>query len=409
MQNANIEGFVAPGFEPVREVFAENFRSRSEVGAACAAYLHGEPVVDLWGGVADPTTGRPWEKDTLVLVFSTTKGVASMAMAVAHSRGLLDYDEKVARYWPEFGAHGKSEVTVRQLLSHQAGLAAVDAPIDLATLDNPDRLAEVLAAQPPNWKPGERHGYHGVTLGFYESALLRRVDPQHRTLGRFFADEVAAPLGLEFYIGLPASVPRERVARILGDRFALRMLGNLHKLPGAFVLGFINPFSVTARAFSNPAALGQPHQYNTEALRALELPASNGIGQVRSVAKAYGELARGAPTLGLHAATLAALEQRAVLPSRGDEDVVLRRKTAFSLGYCKPFPGFDFGTDGRAYGTMGAGGSLGYADPSSGLGFAYAMNRMDFYLFNDPREHELSKAVRACALAAGGRSAARLP
>lgn len=408
MQPPSIEGFVAPGFEAVRDVFAENFATRAEVGAACAAYLHGEPVVDLWGGLADPATGRRWERDTLMLVFSTTKGVASMAMAVAHSRGLIDFDAPVAQYWPEFAANGKSAITVRQLLSHQAGVAAVDAPIDLTTLADPDRLAAALAAQKPNWAPGERHGYHALTLGFYESALLRRVDPKHRTIGRFFAEEVAAPLGLEFHIGLPDSVPRERVARILGDNYALRMVGNLNKLPRAFVLGFLNPFSVTARAFSNPKALGQPHQYNTEALRRLELPAANGIGQVRSIAKAYGELARGAPTLGLLPQTLQALEQSAVIPSGGDDDVVLRRKTVFSLGYCKPFPGFDFGTDARAYGTPGAGGSLGYADPSTGLGFAYAMNRMDFWLFNDPREHALSTAVRACVKAAQAKPASRV-
>ncbi len=406
MASTRIEGFVAPGFEPVRATFEENFRSRDEVGAACAAYLHGEKVVDLWGGIADVTTARPWVEDTLVLVFSTTKGLSSMALALAHSRGLLDYDAAVSTYWPEFGAAGKQAITIRQLLSHQAGVAAVDAPIDLALLANPDGLQRVLAAQPPNWVPGERHGYHGVTLGFYESELLRRVDPKHRTIGRFFADELAAPLGLEFFIGLPDSVDRGRIARLLGDHYAVRMIGNLHKLPAAFVLGFLNPFSVTKRAFSNPAALGQPHRYNDEALRRLELPAANGIGTVRSIAKAYGEFARGAPTLRLRGETLRALEDRAVTPSKGDRDVVLRRPTTFSLGYCKPFPGFDFGTDSRAFGTPGAGGSLGYADPALGLGFAYAMNRMDFYLFNDPRELALSTAVRGCASAAVGRTKA---
>lgn len=401
MRPTAVHGFTAPGFEPVRAVFEQNFRDRREVGAACAAYLHGEKVVDLWGGLADRTTGQPWAEDTLVLVFSTTKGMSSMALAVAHARGLLEFDAPVARYWPEFAAAGKAAITVRQLLSHQAGLAAIDAPIDLPTLADPDRLAAALAAQPPSWPPGEHHGYHGVTLGFYESELVRRVDPQHRTLGRFFADEVAAPLGLEFYIGLPDHVDRQRIARLLGDHYALRMLGNLHKLPPAFVFAFMNPWSITHRAFSNPAALGQPHAYNTEPLRRLELPAANGIGQVRSIAKAYGELAIGAPTLGLPPATLRAFEQAAHAPARGSFDLVLRRPTSFSLGYTKPFPGLTFGSDGRAYGTTGAGGSFGYADPSLGLGFAYAMNRMDFYLFEDPREVALSEAVRGCVRAVG--------
>lgn len=395
--SSTVKGYVAPGFEPVRDAFEQNFKEGKEDGAACAVYFRGERVVDLWGGLRDPKTGAPWEEDTLVLVFSTTKGVSSLALAVAHSQGLFDYDERVATYWPEFARGGKEDVTVRQLLSHQAGLAAISEKLDLRVLADPERLADALGKQAPAWTPGDHHGYHGITLGWYESELLRRVDPKRRTIGRFFADEVAAPLDVEFYIGLPSSVDRARVATLQADRFALRMLLNLHKMPPAFVLGFLTPGSITNRSFSNPAVLGDPKRYNDEELRRIELPASNGIGRVRDIAKAYGTFAIGGGPLGLKASTLRALEEPAQPPRKGSFDLVLRRDMNYSLGYCKPSSSFRFGSSSRAFGTPGAGGSFGFADPDLQLGFAYAMNRMDFYLVQDPRELRVSRAAEACA------------
>ena len=196
-----IYGEVEPGFEPVREAFGRNFSERDELGAACCAYVDGRKVVDLWGGVADRESQAPWQKDTLVLVFSTTKGMSALAVALAHSRGLIDYDERVATYWPEFARNGKGNVTVRQLLDHQAGLCAVDEPLGPELLADPGRLAEILAAQRPAWEPGTRQGYHYLTLGLYENELLRRVDPRGRSLGQFLSEEILAPLGEEFYIG----------------------------------------------------------------------------------------------------------------------------------------------------------------------------------------------------------------
>jgi CubicO group peptidase (beta-lactamase class C family) len=396
-KNGVVKGSVAPGFEPVREAFEANFRRGAECGAACAVTFRGETVVDLWGGVRDPKTGAPWEEDTLVTVFSTTKGISSMALAVAHSRGLFDYDERMATYWPEFARGGKQDITVRQVLSHQAGLPAIREKMDLGLLADPDRVADAIGKQVPAWTPGEHHGYHGISLGWYEGELIRRVDPEHRTIGRFFAEEVAAPLGLEFYIGLPDAVDRNRIATLQADFFALKMLFNLHKLPPRFVFGFLTPGSITNRTFSNPAVLGQPKRYNDEDLRRIELPASNGVGRVRDIAKAYGTFANGGGPLGLTPTTLQALEQPASPPSKGTFDLVLHREMTYGLGYCKPSASFRFGSSSRAYGTPGAGGSFGYADPDLQLGFAYAMNRMDYYLVQDPRELALSKAAEACA------------
>lgn len=394
-----IQGSVASGFESVRDAFQKNFDERDEVGAACAVYHRGEKVVDLWGGMRRPKTDDPWLEDTLVLVFSTTKGMSSLAVAVAHSRGLFEYDEKVATYWPEFGASGKQDVTVRQLLAHQAGVCAIDEPMDLDLLGDPDRVADAIAKQAPLWEPGTYHGYHGISLGWYESELVRRVDPQRRTIGRYFADEVAGPLGLEFYIGLPDDVPDERIAEIQGQWYRSKMLFNIGKLPRKFAFSILNPKTITGRTFANPKVLGQPIRYNDRAMRRIELPASNGIGQVRSIAKAYGVFATGGTELGITPETLDALATPAGTPPRGPMDMVLHMDMSYSLGFTKPSAANAFGSSSAAFGTAGAGGSFGFGDPDLELGFAYAMNRMDYYFPVDPRERSLSDAAVASAKA----------
>ena len=391
-----VGGAADEGFGPVADAFRANFAERGELGAACAVYRDGRKIVDLWGGDRDAVTRAPWEEDTLVTMFSTTKGVASMAVAVVHSRGLLDFDAPVSRYWPEFGAAGKEHVSVRQLLSHQAGLCAIDERLELADLLDLDRVATVIAAQKPAWEPGTRHGYHGITLGWYEGELIRRVDPQHRTLGRFFADEIAAPLELDFHIGLPDDVPPSRVARIDGYR-PPEMLLHLHEFPPRFVLGFLNPRSLTYRTFGNPRITGLVNEYNRRELQRAEIPAANGIGTARAVARAYGEFATGGAALGLTAETLDALQRPALEPSGGRMDLVLHIETVFSLGYVKPFPRFTFGSSAElAFGTPGAGGSFGFADPDTKIGFAYAMNKTGFRLYDDPRELALRSALYQC-------------
>jgi CubicO group peptidase (beta-lactamase class C family) len=390
---ALIRGDVDEGYGPVADAFRRNFTERGEIGAACAVYRDGRLVVDLWGGYRDGHRRWPWERDTMVPVASTTKGVASLAMALAHSRGLLDHDAPVARYWPEFAANGKAEVTVRQLLSHQAGLAVIDRPLDLPILADLDALAAVLAEQRPAWEPGTRHGYHAISLGWYEGELLRRVDPAGRSLGRFFAEEIAKPLGLEFHIGLPDGIDLSRLAFVHSYRMWELPL-HIHQMPPPFVAGFINPRSVTLRAFGNPRVLSELEGYNRLDVQRLELPAANGTGEPRAIARAYGAMATGGSELGVTQEALDALEQPARPPSGGLRDVVLRLDSVFSLGYVKPFPKFRFGTAaGRADGTPGGGGSFGFADPDAGVGFAYAMNRCGFYLWDDPREVALRDAL----------------
>lgn len=388
-----IGGSVARGFESVRRAFERNLTSGRELGAACAAYVDGEKVVDLWGGVRDARSGARWDEDTLVLVYSTSKGLAAITLAMLHSRGLLDYDERVATYWPEFAQNGKEHVTVRQLLAHEAGLPVTDERLDPELIADFDRLAEVIARQRPLWPPGERHGYHGISLGWYEGELVRRIDPEHRTLGRFFAEEIARPLGLEVYFGVPEDVPKRRIARI--ERAAIRSLPGLRDLPPRMALAMANPRSVSYRTFANPR-LRTPASLDSRRFRHLEFPAGGALGTARSIARAYAALAGPEPELGIAEGTMAELTAPPRPPARGWHDEVLKVDTAFSLGFARPLGEFDFGFSQRAFGHPGAGGSFAFADPDNRVSFAYVMNRMGFHIANDPREKALRDALLRC-------------
>lgn len=381
-------GDVDDGYGAVADEFRRNFADRKELGAALAVVRNGKLVVDLWGGHRDRRRQHPWERDTLVTVWSTTKGMSATAMAVAHSRGLFDLDEPVATYWPDFAQRGKAEITVRQLLQHEAGLAVIDTPLTIDTIADPDRLGEILAAQAPGWTPGTAHGYHAQSLGWYESQLLRRVDPSGRTIGRFFADEVADPLGVEFHIGLPASVDLARVATFVGGRKAAMLL-HLHTVPWAVTRRMLNPRSATFKAFTNPKALLKLPDINNRRLLEIELPSVNGTGTARALATVYGELAAGGKRLGVTAETLAEIKQ----PQPAGPDLIFGVESAFRFGFMKAFPILEFGTSPAAFGHTGSGGSFAYADPAAGLGYAYVMNRAGYSLPTDPREVALREAL----------------
>lgn len=379
-----VAGTVKPGFEGVRAAFAENLERRGEVGAACCVYHRGEKVVDLWGGMRDRATGAPWEADTMALVYSTTKGLAGLAMALAHARGLLDYEERVAAYWPEFAQHGKERTTVRQLLSHQAGLFALDERPTAGLVRDPDRLAAVLARQRPAWPPGTRQAYHGITLGFYESELLRRVDPAHRTLGRFFQEEIATPLGIDFYIRLPEGIPDARLAPLYRPKMARMLVG----MPPRLSLAAMNPRSRFRRCLVGSEL---PEQTDRVYARDLEIPAGGGVGTARAMARAYGVFASGGRELGVGDATLRALMAPATPPARGFRDACLGLDVRFSLGFMKPGPTNPFAHP-TAFGNPGTGGSIGFADPHAGIGFGYVPNQMGTRL-DDPRAAALRGAT----------------
>ena len=384
-----VKGHVSPEFESVRRAFAENFTRRGELGGACCAYVCGEKVVDLWGGIRNRQTGEPWEQDTMVVVHSATKGLAAMTLAIAHSRGWLDYEQPVSSYWPEFAQQGKDRITVRQLLGHQAGLFAFDEPVSRSVVADLDRLAVVMARQKPAWEPGTRQAYHALTLGFYEGELLRRVDPQHRSMGQFFQDEVASRLGLDAYIRLPESIPNSRLATLA----PASLIEILRGFGLRFTLEAMNPRSNIYRALSvNPSTgiyLDSRHIY----ARNLDVPSGGGVGTARGIARAYSVFACGGPELHLRRETLDLLAAPAIPPTRGFCDECMKTDgVRFSLGFMKPGPVWPFGS-ATSFGAPGAGGALGFADPAVGVGYAYVTSRMGTRLTGDPRDVVLRDAL----------------
>jgi CubicO group peptidase (beta-lactamase class C family) len=391
MDRATVEGHISPGFESVREAFAENFTLRRELGGACCVYHNGEKVVDVWGGIRNKQTGEPWEQDTMVVVHSASKGLAAMTLAIAHSRGWLDYEERVCAYWPEFAQQGKERITVRQLLAHQAGLFAIDESVDRSVVADLDRLAVVLARQKPAWEPGTRQAYHALTLGFYEGELLRRVDPCHRSLGQFFHDEIATPLGEDVYIGLPETIPNSRLATLAPPRPLEMLFG----FPLRFTLEAMNRRSNIYRALEiNPGTRVYFDEQRVYA-RNLEVPSGNAVATARGIAHAYSGFANGGCDLGLHKETLDLLASPAIPPTRGFYDECLKGDgVQFSLGFMKPSAVWPFGS-ATSFGSPGSGGSLGFADPNVRVGYAYVTSQSGTALTGDPRDVALRDALYA--------------
>jgi CubicO group peptidase (beta-lactamase class C family) len=382
----SIGGEVDSGFEAVREAFEANFDERGDVGAACTVYLGGRKIVDLWGGVADEKTGREWDAGTLTLVYSTTKGVTAVMAAMLSERGQLDLDAPVAGYWPEFKAAGKEAVTVRQLLSHQAGL-----PAFAERLPRDDALAwapavEALAAQAPLWEPGSRHGYHAVTYGWLVGEVIRRVTGV--SPGTYLAREVAGPLGLDLWIGLPEE-EEPRVSRLIPA--ALPTREEIAAMPPeqlARLEAMADPDSLAQRAL-NPT--DPPFSFNSRNVHAAELPAANGIATARALAKLY------AATLG-EIDGVRLLSDASVAAARVEQsagpDAVLGVDSRFGTGFFLDSP-FCPMYGPSSFGHAGAGGSLAFADPDSGVAFAYVMNQMQQALAGDPRADALVSAVRS--------------
>ena len=386
-----IHGYVKPGFEEVKEEFTRNFIERKENGAACAIYYKGEKVVDLWGGYKDALTKEPWEENTKVIVFSTTKGLAAMCLAMTHSNGWLDYDERVSTYWPEFAQNGKENITVKQLLAHEAGLCLVDQTFLINDLADFDFIANIMARQKPLWEPGTQHGYHLSTMGMYMNELMRRVDPKGRSIGVFFAEEIAEPLNLDFYIGLPDTVPNEELAKVILPSIG-QIITNLNKIPKKMRKDFRDKESILYQSFQIP----EKFHPNDSVTHSVEMPSGNGIGDARSIAKVYSVFAHGANEFNLNEETFNLIKQEAGIPENGPFDIIMGLNTYFSLGFLKPGPELLYGNNQQVFGTPGAGGSYGFADPEKDIGYAYIMTRMGVYLVNDPREVALREAMYRC-------------
>jgi CubicO group peptidase (beta-lactamase class C family) len=383
-----IEGFCARGFEPVRDVFTAAFAAGQEVGAAVAIALEGEPVVDLWAGYADQARTQPWARDTLVNVYSTTKGMTALCAQRLADRGELDLDAPVARYWPEFAAAGKGDVPVRWLLSHRAGLPALRTLLPREALYDADAMASALAAETPWWPPGERHGYHALTFGWLVGEVVRRV--AGKSLGRYFRDEIAGPLGADFHIGL-ADEHHGRVGEM--SPIPLPEPGASPDAPALAEVFLGDPEGMAALAFMNPPGIADGP--NHAAWRRAEIPGANGHATARAIARIYGVLALGGAQDGMRLLSTAGIERCREEQSRGRDEVLLL-STRFGGGFMRPqpeLPGASFGPGAGAFGHPGAGGSLGFADPEAGVGFGYVMNRMGPHILVDPRASALIDAL----------------
>jgi CubicO group peptidase (beta-lactamase class C family) len=378
-----IQGHCDPRFAAVRDAFAEGFRSRNEIGAAVAVTSGGVRVVDLFAGHADLARTRPWQADTLVHVYSVTKGITALCAHRLIERGSLDLDAPAARYWPEFAAKGKGDIPVRWLLAHRAGLPALRAPLPPEALYDQDAMAAALAAAEPCVPPGQI-AYHPMTFGWLVGELVRRVDG--RTVGRFFREEIAEPLGVDFHIGLgPAEEKRAAEVTDLepppefGPAFASAPAGEL---------------PLVVLAFANPSGTGD---HNSEAHRRAEIPAMNGHGTAAALARLYGALACGGEQDGVRVLAPASIARLRTEQAR-DMDPLLGMPLRMGLGFWLSQPGvagFAYGPNEGAFGHPGAGGSLGFADPEAGIGFGYVTNRMGSDMATDPRPQALIDALYA--------------
>ncbi|SRR5579875_1052501 len=394
-----VVGTVAPGYEPVCDAFVANFTEHGDLGAGLCIYRHGHPVVELDGGWARRSEQVPYGPDTLQLVFSTTKGATALCAHVLAQRGLLDLQAPVADYWPEFAQAGKEHLPVYQLLTHEAGLPTVDTTLTLEQALAWDPVVEALAAQQPLWEPGTAHGYHALTFGWLVGEVVRRVDG--RSLGRFFAEEVAEPLGLEFWIGLPERY-EERVAPLRMARLAPSASGQPDpataldpKTLEAFA-AMVQPGALALRALSLNGAFGTFAEgggpFNRRDVHAAEIPAANGITNARSLARLYAALV--GTVDGVRVLSPAQME-RARSPQVDGPDRVLVVRSRFGLGFMLHGESAALLGPG-SFGHPGAGGSVGFADPDAGVAFGYVMNQMRFGLAGDDRSARLIDALRRC-------------
>ncbi len=374
--DAAISGRVERGFEAVVEAFAENFSRYGEVGAACALYRDGHPLVDIWGGLADPQTGRPWGPETIALVFSAAKGPTATCIHRLVEAGSLDLDRPITEYWPEFGCNGKQSITTRMVLSHRAGLAAVDGELTLEEVLAWDPVVEAIARQSPNWEPGSRHGYHARSFGWILGELIRRITGV--SAGQYIQREIARPLGLRYWLGLPRAELGHCATLVppSGDSKAM--------------IALLGEDSLTARVMTGPSGLfAYDDMWNRSDILMAEMPSSNGVGDARSLARFYDALQSPPPGVELLGSDQLAVARE--VQSSGP-DAVLFQETCFGLGFAVQ-PSLAPGAGAACFGHPGAGGSLAFADPEAGLGFAYVMNAMQFHPEGDPRSRELVRSV----------------
>ncbi|MFK7895979.1 MAG: serine hydrolase domain-containing protein [Myxococcota bacterium] len=375
---APLDGTCDPRFENVRDAFRERIEAGHEVGAAIAFTLNGEPVVDLWGGYADEERTQPWQRDTLVNTYSTTKGMTALCAHRLVEQGRLDLDAPVAQYWPEFAQAGKEEIPVRFLLSHQGGLPAIREKMPEDSLYDWDAMCQSLAKTEPWWTPGTKHGYHPVTFGHLVGEVIRRIDG--RSVGRIFREEVAEPLDADFHIGLGAEHDA-RVADMIGGLVPEKNAGGGKpagpppKGPMAdFMRDMSDPTTMVGAAFNNPPI--RSGAVNSRAWRAAEIPAANGHGTARALARIYGALSIGGEVDGVRLLKPDSIERAREEQCSGADATLAGMPMRYGLGFMLQSPFMPLSPSKNAFGHPGAGGSIGMADPDAGVGFGFTMNKM---------------------------------
>jgi len=394
-----IEGTVAPGFEPMREALRQNFLKGGEWGCAVCVWRDGEVVVDLWGGERSRRDQLPFLPTTLATAFSSTKGLAALCLLMLADRGKLDYDARVAHYWPGFAQGGKEHITVRTLLNHRAGLVGLDRDITLDQLAHaPESVREILEVQRPRWEPGRAQGYHAITFGLYAAELFRRV--QGESMGTFLAREVAAPLGADVYLGLPEELePRVAVNHPATTRERLMKI-----LPKA-ALGWglegrvyrnVLRGGESAKAFAYPSELGLRglHNFNTRRVHALELPWANALVTARGLCRVYAALANGGSLNGVELVRSETLEPLRRRQSWVERDRVMQKPLGWSQGFLKEETRL-FSPNPESFGHPGAGGALGWCDPKAKIAIGYVTSKMAHHV-RSPRALALCHALYRC-------------
>ncbi|WP_136657548.1 serine hydrolase domain-containing protein [Nitratireductor sp. XY-223] len=388
--STRIEGYCEPGFEPVLDRFTENFERRREVGASVCMHAGGRVVVDLWGGFQDQEQKQTWDRDTVSVVYSCTKAATALCAHILIDRGALDLDRTMSHYWPEFAAAGKEDATVRMALDHTAGVPALREPVKRGGFNDWDYVTGRLAAEPPFWKPGTKTGYHMFSFGWTVGELVRRVSG--KSLGAFFRDEIADPLGLDFWIGLPADA-KPAIAPVIPYR----------PEPDDVLTDFVTALITDRQSTSHLAYLNNGrHDANSPEAHAAEIGGAGGIANARALAAMYRPLAaRG----GANGPALLSRERTADMarPSaETDRDETLLIPTRFSQGFMLSMDNRDLPSGNSvvigpgAFGHVGMGGSIGFADPDAGLAFGYTMNRLGGGILLNERGQGLVDAAYAC-------------
>jgi len=387
---AYIKGYVAEGFEEVKDVFIENFRKRHEKGAALTVYYKDTIVVNLCGGFKNKMK-EPFDENTLILIFSATKGITALTTAMAISDGLFTYEDKIAEYWQGFETNGKENITVNQMLSHQAGVPLFDKKIRIKDINDTVYIRTIIEKQKPLWKPGTKQGYHLYSSGLYINELFKHCHSPYHDMYDYFSKRIAEPLHIEFYYGLPDTVEISRVAQIQ-QITSVKSFFKFWQLPPKIRKKLYNPFSLLNKTFRILIGFNP----NRPSFLKTKLPSVNGIGKVKDIARLYWIFAQGAPDLSFDDNVFEALKSPGLIMPDGNKDVVLGIPMFYNHGFRKPSPSFSFGLSENAFGMTGAGGSFAFADPDLKIGYCYAPTLMKGFAQNDPREKALRECLYRC-------------